>query len=560
MRLQYSISCFLIAILISCSILVSAQSELSRLINSPYKPTVVIADFSQIYFKWPEGKAQAYMNDGLNDLREGKLNTASGNFSKVIELSPRFYAGYYYRGICSKLLLDLDNAEKDFNKSLEYNDTLASAQIEIGEIYEIKENFLKAEECYDFSIKMQSGYYDGYLHLGNLFYFQRDTSRAIALYKTCIKINPELSQAYTKLGILKLKEAKNNAEAMKLLSLAIQKDANAREALFWRGMIWINMREEEKGLKDLTDLIRITPGNPLFLFVRGYLYTDLGQFDEAYRDLKEAVLANRENEDKFAGDQTSRDKRIDLQSAMRYFIRKIYGFNEPDLSYLKNGFCFMLAGRPKPAMALLSKVEHPSGISNYLEGMIYENNGYHKSALIKYDNAVTLDPEFTEAYKKRGIYMMELKEFKKAFSDFDQMTKLEPGLLVGYRMRGITSALMDDCTAAIDDMTFIIKTDSTDQEIFKTRAFCFEKKMEWLKSGKDFERAFFLGKADLALYSHAILGYQNAVKENPKDPESRYLLGHLLYRAGRKEEGMGYIRKASKEGYAPAIAFLKTLR
>ena len=80
--------------------------------------------------------------------------------------------------------------------------------------------------------------------------------------------------------------------------------------------------------------------------MRGCLYIELEDYDNAFNDLRKAMRARAVDEERFTvGAQTVLDKRIDLQFAANYLITNGYGLDEKSFGFLKKGFCLLLSGK-----------------------------------------------------------------------------------------------------------------------------------------------------------------------------------------------------------------------
>jgi tetratricopeptide (TPR) repeat protein len=540
------------------SIILPAQNIMSLFENS-LKPPPDFANYEPVTFKWKmDGKTQVFMNEGLNSLDEHKVTVARENFSKVIELEPKFFAGHYFRGVCNKLLLETEAAESDFTNAIDYNDTLSAAHIELGEIFEERAEFDKAKNQYTKAMKLSPHSPSAPLHLGNLAFVQDDFAKAKEHYKTCNELKSNFPTSYFMMGLLSI-ATKDKDAALLNFNQALKADSIYAQALFWRGLLLADKLEEQKALADWNKLVNHNPSNPLFLYMRGYLYIQLDEFDKAFTDLRKSFMTNSESEDRFVGGQTIMDKRIDLQTAARYLIQKLYGMPEPDADYIKKGFCYLLSARYQAAYNWFSKIKTQTGISVYLRGLTLEHSGQHNVAYIAYDHAIELDPEIFDAYKKRGIYQIELRKYDAAIKDFNEMIRLQPELLVSYRLRGLTKALADDCPGAMSDLTKFIDRDSSDRESLTTRGSCLEKTRQWAKAAHDFHRAFQI-KRDVPVLSHAVDDYQKALKADEGDHATRFSFGKLLMAVGERERALKQIKLASDKNYLPAKNYLKAMK
>ncbi len=544
-------------LLLISSLYAPAQIDFAKHLRLEPEPTLDFYTLPEIYFKWNmEGKIQVFMNEGMNNLLESKIPQALANFDNAIKSNSELYPAYYYRGFCNKLLHRFPEAEKDFLKAVNLNDTLAQAYIELGEIQQKKILFEESNSYYKKAVKASVKPIDGYLHLGDLKFSSKIYSDARKYYDSALRISSDCSAAHSRNGLLDLATAKNQLAAVQNFDRALKIDSTYKEALMWRAIINSSLNKSEDCLRDCNMLVRYNPENPFPLIMRAFLLIELEDFDQAFSDFKKAMLVTRVNEEKFTGDQTFLDKHIDMQAAIRYTARKIYGFNEATADQIKRGFCQLMAGRYQAAMIWFHKVNEPNATATYLTGLTYEHAGIHAQAFLAYEKALSLDNEIIDAHKKRGIYFMEMKRYPEAINDFTEVIKLEPGSKIGYRFRGIAKTHFEDYRGGIQDITLFIDSDSSDQEAYKARGLCRQKEQDWIASSQDYERAFVLGKPDLNLISQIIFNYKSAIQNNASDPKIIFQLGKALILYGYTQEGLAEIKKASKKGFTPAKEFL----
>lgn len=502
-----------------------------------------------------DGKTQAAMNEGMNDLTEQKLNSAIKNFQEVIRLSPRFYGGHYYLGVSSKMARKFNDAEKELQVSLQLNDTLAAARIELGELYEARRLYDKAETFYIQAANHRSGRTSAYLHLGNMELRNLHTDKALKRYQTCLVYDPRSVQARLQLGLMAL-NAKNKKDALTQFSDALAIDSISEKNLFWRGLVFLDNIDYDKCLADWDRLARNYPTNPLYLYLRGYAYASTSKYDLAFGDFRKSFTFSDVNEDRFKGGQTVLDKRIDLQTAARYLMGRLYGFPEEDMQYVKTGFCFIITNKYQNALNVFDAVKQPSGIIVYLRGLAFEHAGLHSEALAAYDKAIRLDPNIYDAYKKRGIYRMELKLYEDAILDFSRMTELSPQFLIGFKLRGVARTLLGQHAMAAEDLTTYIHGDSSDIEALTTRGVCYEATSQWKKAGHDFHAAHEIERVK-NLAEHAIYNYQKAAELDPADLDVRFHLGVLTMQYINYDQGLRMVKSCRDKGYPPAIDFIK---
>jgi tetratricopeptide (TPR) repeat protein len=537
---------------------VFAQGKFSTFFTPQFVPPIDPNEYLDIPFKWDlPGKTQAYLNSGITELKEGSVVLAIQNLTEAINLTPH-WAGYYYRGVCYKNERLFKEAKADFQRALKLNGELYQAHIALGILKLIEEGPSYAENYFKKALKVNPESEHANYYLGNLYFLRYDNKNATEYYTKALAINPNLSDAHLALGILILAMDEQKNEALEFLNRAVTSDSSNQKALFWRGLYYANHDLYEESLADLNLLVQYSRTNPLFIYLRGSLNLLRRDFDGAFNDLKMTLSLNEEDESKFHGQQTLLDKKIDLQSVIYYLDRDIFGFTDYDIHNIQKGFCMLTVRNYSEALNTFYKVQKNSGLVQYLLGLSYEHAGIHNRAYDHYDRACKSDAEIHDAFKKRGIYLLELKKYDEATADFTEMIRLQPYSKAGYKLRGIGYALHEKFADAIKDLTVFIESDSTDENAFSTRAFCYEKNKQWKLAAFDSEMVLQHKKEDLKLKNNIVGFYEQAIALDPEDLEAKFRYSKFLLSQYQSKVALKQMSTLAKSGYSPAIHFLAT--
>lgn len=465
--------------------------------------------YTALKFEWNlSGKMQAFMNDGLTNLDEGKFIHASKAFSDATIQMPLYAPAWYYLAISQRLQGNYHEAKKNFLKALEIQPEAAEIHFELGKLHHITRRVFEAKEEYEKSIQYNPLLVEAYFHLGNIELMEGNSRKAYQLYEKC-SINPSYSSGYLRMAVHKfLVEEKKNA-SLKYLDNALIADSTSRDALFWRGLVHLSQKNKEKCLKDWNKLIRFDPENAMLLFMRAVVYIDIENFDNAFSDFRKAVSGRYEDENKFKGAQSFIDKRLDLQFAFSYITRTAYGLSDKALHHLKKGFCLLIVERREEAIDEFRKSLRleTSAVSTFLTGLAYEHSGKHDSAFVYYDKTLLLDNDNFDAHKKRGIYRSELNDWRGAYSDFDEMVRIDPSLIVTYKLRSQVRMQFNDYYGTVIDLTKFLKKDTTDVDVWLMRGFSFEKVEDYKNANYDYLQALKLDSSKFNTFELLALSF-----------------------------------------------------
>ena len=79
------------------------------------------------------------------------------------------------------------------------------------------------------------------------------------------------------------------------------------------------------------------------------------------------------------------------------------------------------------------------------------DKGDYKGAIVAYNEAIQINPNFVEAYLFRGIARFDLGDKQGAIQDYNQALKIDPNFARAYIARGIAHYDLGDKQGAISD-------------------------------------------------------------------------------------------------------------
>jgi tetratricopeptide (TPR) repeat protein len=85
------------------------------------------------------------------------------------------------------------------------------------------------------------------------------------------------------------------------------------------------------------------------------------------------------------------------------------------------------------------------------QGKKKSENGKYLGAVKDYNQAIQIDPNYTDAYKGRGDAHYFLKDYRAAIEDYTQVIRLAPDLADAYMIRAIARCELTDKQGAIKD-------------------------------------------------------------------------------------------------------------
>jgi tetratricopeptide (TPR) repeat protein len=457
----------------SACLVATAQVDMLKYANEDAYLNSLISGFQKLDFKWNlPGEIQIEMNEGLNYIEEKNFELAQTHLTNVLKYDSNFAPARYYRGVCYKIMRRLKQAEKDLKLASKLLPNQPEPFIELGDLSVLRYVLPKASSYYQKASKLNPVSVVPQFKLGSLALFMRETKKATRFFENCNTINPGYPDAYLAMGILKFRDIATRDQAAAFFTKSIKADSTFAMGYYWRGISFILVKNYAKAREDWTHAIALSPGNIFLILKRGLLLIELDQFEDAFKDLRKALLAYEIDENQAMFDGTMLDKKIDIQNATNYLVRFGYGLNENAFINLKKGFCLLLTERYDDALSSISRAQafEPSATVFYLKAVAFQMAVKHDSAISYYTKALALDPNIFDANKNLAIYKSELKDWKGAYAHLKNMSRIQPGASLTWRLSGLIKFGLKDYYGAIIDLTKYLKVDTADFNSLKTRA------------------------------------------------------------------------------------------
>ena len=105
----------------------------------------------------------------------------------------------------------------------------------------------------------------------------------------------------------------------------------------------------------------------------------------------------------------------------------------------------------------------------YKRADAYGNLGEYQKAIDGFSKAIEINPKYGDAYCKRADAYSDLGEYQKAIDDYTKTIKLNPEYAPAYFLRGWAYSDLGEYQKAIDDYTKAIELDPEDVNIYLSR-------------------------------------------------------------------------------------------
>jgi Tfp pilus assembly protein PilF len=189
------------------------------------------------------------------------------------------------------------------------------------------------------------------------------------------------------------------------LNKALSLDPKNNEAFLRMARLNLIIREYKTSMEYIRKALGVQAVNPQAYYTKALVLLETGDTVKAVDDLKKAV------------DQNQNYFEALMELGQLYSMRK-----DP-----------MSAGYYKNAIRIKPKNRE----ANYNLGMFYQETGQYENAILTYTNLEKIDTTYRNApYNIGYIYLVYLKDFKKAALNFTEAIRRDPGYFEAYFNRG----------------------------------------------------------------------------------------------------------------------------
>ncbi|WP_229310975.1 tetratricopeptide repeat protein [Larkinella soli] len=196
--------------------------------------------------------------------------------------------------------------------------------------------------------------------------------------------------------------------------------------------------------------------------------------------------------------------------------------------------------------------------------------GKFREAIQSLNAAVEADAGNFEAFNSRGVAYFELKEYPNALLDYEQALKLNPEFYKPYYNRAKLKTAKGDTEGALKDFAEAIRRAPDTSDIYLDRGQLFATSGNLVSALSDFDKAIRLNpKNALALfnrgnirfqqeeYEQALTDFTQTVRLDPRFGKAFNAMGVTQIMMDRREDGCLSLKQALKLGYGEAEAYIQ---
>ena len=252
-----------------------------------------IEDFSRTVEIHPR-YANAYYNRGVSCQSIGKYRQAIDDYSKTVGIDPEYVGAYLNRSIIYAKIGDYMKSINDLETVIKLDPSNTGAFLQMGLSYGEAGDMKNSIGAFTKLIDIDPKYIDAYINRGIAYSQIGDQPKAIDDFSMAININPSNINAYSHRAVAYLM-LEDHAKAIGDFTSAINLDPKSFNTYLNRGIAYAKTGDLTNAIDDFSRAIALNPGYPKAYFNRGMACENLGRKTQALEDLKAAARLGSED-------------------------------------------------------------------------------------------------------------------------------------------------------------------------------------------------------------------------------------------------------------------------
>lgn len=455
-------------------------------------------DTSSYYFReiWMKSKdisdndQAGFLRRASSKLDRSLLSEALQDVNKAIDIDSTYGESYSLKGYILFKSDSLKSSLYNFKKAIRLKDNNIYNYFYCAEIYSMVGNYNEAESFYKKTIKLDKKFPGAYFGLANLqrtkyFYPTIETED---LYKKVIELNPSFSLAYLNIGLMHI--SSNQNKALKYFNKTIEIDSTFAHAYYVRGYLERALNHISETHKDWNKAIELDPKNNTYLISRAFLNITEKNYTLGFNEIGK-VIDNVGIKNFFTYFDMSSTQKILNDFCSQTITLNKYSEKIPteEKDEIIKALCYFLQGKFNDAEDVYSALVKNASIQSivfYLRGINFEYLHKADQSIESYNASLKQTDSPYETYLRKGIVLNIQGNLQEAIKNLKYFISINDTIRLAHR--SLASAYVNSLKfdSAIIEFNKLIKSDSTEADIYYYRGICFKKLEKYKEAISDF--------------------------------------------------------------------------
>lgn len=232
--------------------------------------------------------AKLHYNLSLALDRLGDFSGEQKELERTVELDPTLAVAQDQLGLFAWRSGQQATAERLFKKALAIDPTFSEAQTNLGALFSQEGKNREATQLFQQAIENDPKNFKASVDLGLLMVQQGAFPEAEQQFRVAIQIAPGYADAYAALGMLQAKTGRG-ADAVNSFRKAVTLAPDSAQAHLNLGIALVQQFDRSGGFKELSEAVRLDPKLASAHYNLGRFFFEAGNFEDADKELQTAI-------------------------------------------------------------------------------------------------------------------------------------------------------------------------------------------------------------------------------------------------------------------------------
>ena len=359
----------------------------------------------------------------------GQYSSAIAILNKAILINPKQYESYSNIGNAYFESNHFEDAVIAYNKAIKLKPNNPKDYCNKGVALNKLKKYEEAIRSFDKTIEIEPTFANAYLNKANTQIEMGQIEKAIENYEKSILINPESVEAFHNLGLAK-NHLKDYENAIIIFDKALEIQPDFTNSFLNKGIALMSLGRLELGLDCFQKAVSIDPHSAQTYYNLGVAQTELGNLNEAKNSFNHAIEIKSDFADAYSS-------RAVVEIITGEYIKSVDSYKKAIEINPNNPAYYLNLGNALSELRLFEECleSYDKAIelkSDYASA--YANRGHvllshlndPAGALVFFEVAIGLQPDFTEALINQGQAYGQLEQFEKSINSFLKALEINP--------------------------------------------------------------------------------------------------------------------------------------
>jgi tetratricopeptide (TPR) repeat protein len=288
--------------------------------------------------------------------------------------------------------------------------------------------------------------------------------------------------------------------ASEVIDYALKLHPGSSTIIIKKAQVLINNGHPYKSLKLLKDIGKIEKSNHMVYFLKGVVYSSLGEISKGIANFENALLLSFENKEDLLINIASTLQHIGQYEFTAKYYKQCYDLNnENSVSIYELAYCYEKLNYDNESIEFYKKylsIDPFSKMGWFNLACVYHKIEEYENAIDALEYVLAIDPGYNHAIYQKALNEVYIEKFDKGIETFKEYLKLEADNASALFHIGETYAKQSKYSEALYYFDKSLKVDNLNADAFYGQAFVQYSEKKYTDAYYSIKRAIKIDKED----------------------------------------------------------------